>query len=270
MKAGNLVVAVFVPPRNHGEEAEQAPAAAESFVEGAFLEKGDGGMEFLYLLAALYAPLKGRFLRIHGIVALLLADEEGRHDLDEHGSIGKGLGEHGEETAHLLFAEVHGSAFQKDEDGTTFVLDFFEPAGIEDGGGEIVNALLLFFEQALAQFHDIGQVEVVPVDLSVVDAVEAGVETAGEIDAYRIGMLFDECLRFMVEDVTAHGDPRLRVLGAGELGEVVVDLLDEPHGEIVSDQAVRTLRFFCSRPQGDEQGFRHTAELCFHESPPYE
>lgn len=34
MKAGNLVVAVFVPPRNHGEEAEQTPAAAESFVEG--------------------------------------------------------------------------------------------------------------------------------------------------------------------------------------------------------------------------------------------
>lgn len=71
-------------------------------------------------------------------------------------------------------------------------------------------------------------------------------------------------------DVTAHGDPRLRVLGAGELGEVIVDLLDEPHGEIVSDQGVCALRFFCSRPQGNEQGFRYTAELCFHESPPYE
>ena len=90
----------------------------------------------------------------------------------------------------------------------------------------------------MAQFHDIGQVEVVPINLSVVDAVEAGVETAGEIDAYRIGLLFDECLCFMVEDVAAHGDSRLRVLGAGELGEVVVDLLDEPHGEIVSDQGV--------------------------------
>ena len=90
----------------------------------------------------------------------------------------------------------------------------------------------------MAQFHDIRQVEVVPIDLSVVDAVEAGVETAGEIDADRIGMLFDECLRFMVEDVTAYGDPRLRVLGAGELGEVVVDLLDEPHREIVSNQGV--------------------------------
>ena len=58
-------------------------------------------------------------------------------------------------------------------------------------------------------------------------------------------------------DVTAHGDPRLRVLGAGELGEVIVDLLDEPHGEIVSDQGVCALRFFCSRPQGNEQGFLH-------------
>ena len=125
MKAGNLVVAVFVPPRNHGEEAEQAPAAAESLVEGSLLEEGDGGMEFLYLLAAFYAPLKGRFLRIYRIVVLLLTDEKRRHDFDEHGSIGKGLGEHGEETAHLLFAEVHGRAFQEDEDGATFVLDFF-------------------------------------------------------------------------------------------------------------------------------------------------
>ena len=101
-------------------------------------------MEVFYLLAAFYAPLKGRFLRIYGIVALLLTDEKRRHDFDEHGSIGKGLGEHGEETAHLFFAEVHGSAFQKNEDGTAFVLDFFDPAGIEDGGGEIVNARAFF------------------------------------------------------------------------------------------------------------------------------
>ena len=111
MKAGNLVVAVLVPPRNHGEESEQAPAAAESLVEGSLLEEGDGGMEAFYLLAAFYTPLKGRFLRIYGIVALLLTDEKRRHDFDEHGSIGKNLGEHGEETAHLFFAEVHGSAF---------------------------------------------------------------------------------------------------------------------------------------------------------------
>lgn len=238
MKAGNLVVAVLVPPRNHGEESEQAPAAAESLVEGSLLEEGDGRMEFLYLLAAFYAPLKGRFLRIYGIVALLLTDEKRRHDFDEHGSIGKGLGEHGKESAHFFFREVHGGTLQKDEDGAACMLDFLNPVGVENRSSDFVYARIFFCEQVLSQAHDVGQIEVVPVDSLVVYAIKTGVETAGEIDADRIGMLFDECLRFMVEDVTAHGDPRLRVLGAGELGEVVVDLLDEPHGEIISNQGV--------------------------------
>ena len=74
-------------------------------------------MEFFNLLAALYTPLKGRLFCIYGIVAFLLADDKGRHDLDEHGGICKGLGKHGKQAAHLIFRKVHGGAFHDYEDG---------------------------------------------------------------------------------------------------------------------------------------------------------
>ena len=264
MQAGNLVVAVFVPPWDHGKYAEPAPAAAESFVKGLLLAKRDRRIELFYLLAALDAPLKRRFLCIYGILTLLMTDEEGGHDLDEHGGVGKGFCEHCEKIAHLFFGEVHGSAFHENEDGAARMIDLRQPRGIKDGGGQLVYAHILFGQQPLAQRHDIGQVEVVPVDLSVIHAIKARVKTAGKIDADCVGVLFDESGRFMIEDVTAHGNACLRIFGAGELGEVIVDLLDELYGKLISNQTVRPFRFFRSRPKRNEQGFRYTAEFYFH------
>jgi hypothetical protein len=109
------------------------------------------------------------------------------------------------------------------------------------------------FEQLFAQLDNLRQIETVPVYLSVIDPLEAGVEPTAQVDDHAIEVLCQERPRQPVELPHAQQEIDLFVLHPPDAGEVSVELTDQLHGLGISYQCIGALALHRPKIQWDQE-----------------
>jgi antitoxin component of MazEF toxin-antitoxin module len=83
----------------------------------------------------------------------------------------------------LCLLEVHENAFGQEQEGSlTIPAHCIQPGILEDGAAQEMIAILFAVNPLSTLFDDLWQIQVIPFDLSVIDALEACIETAADMN----------------------------------------------------------------------------------------
>ena len=187
--------------------------------------------------------------------------EQARHELDEDRRPGQAGGDDLHESPHLVLDEVHGEAFDDDEHATGRIgRQLVGPGRVEGGGGDRAIPLSLP-QQSSAQVDDLGQVEVVPGDAPVVEALETGIETACDSDDGAAGVRGQVSGHQGIECERAHDDPVGHETVAPGRGEVVVEPGDEIDGGPVLEARMGGDGVLGPGAEGQQHGLTGTGQI---------
>ena len=186
--------------------------------------RGDGAAELLGARASIGEAGTGGHHRALSPVFL----EEMRHDLDQDRRPQEARGDQVHQGGHLILGQVHGQSLDDHQDiaGRPHL---FGPVRVEGGGGDHMPALALP-QQLPAQVDDVGEVEVVPGEAAVIEAMETRIQAAGDVDHGGLGVGQDESGDQGVEREGAHDHAAGHEAIARRLREVVVESGDEIDG----------------------------------------
>ena len=109
------------------------------------------------------------------------------------------------------------------------------------------------YREAAAQFDDRLEIQLDPMDLSIIEAVETGAQSRAQIDDRSGRMLSEKTTRHVVENLGANSRGHLRRHDARQLidpGEIVIELTYGLDRFFVLDNRITALRFTRAQVEG--------------------
>ena len=156
-----------------------------------------------------------------------------------------------EKVLHLRFFKIHQHAFDHEQHGFAVRGNGVHPRFVEHGRAQIM--IVRLGQQHTPHFNHFRQIQIIPGgNARLTQAFVTRIQPRADLHDDGIGMFGDKVPGHIVQQLRPTATADLRCFGFGKLAEVVVNLVQHPHGFVITQKRLRPTLLYGLCPQGNQ------------------